>query len=129
MSHSSTKSQITHLILLLLCAGGAALLLSFFLIFNYGPSGKYTFNQAFIHTNLVATLNYNVTNYRTNSLTHYIFDRIEVNYYNPTSKNEKSIKLDVSIYRKIYQLIQSDTSLLSPLPSEIEESFLSKETA
>ena len=121
MASSSTNSQIRNLILLIAFAVGSAFLLSTFLIMSYGPTGKYVVKKTLLEPSLVPTLSYNDTNFRTNSLTRYISDGIAFTY------QEKTIKIDLETYKKIYAIIESDVSL-SEVPNDVVNSFQDSET-
>lgn len=126
MALSSTNSQIRNLVLLIAFAVGSAFLLSMFLILSYGPSGKYLVKNALLEPNLVSTLSYNDTNFRTNSLTRYVYDGIEISYFDTDENQIKTLKIDPSQYKKIYDIIMNDVSL-AEVNNDILDSFMVKE--
>lgn len=98
-------------IMMVLAAGvGAAFLLTTFFITYYGPSGSYVLSQSLLNPETLKSLNYNDWNPKTSEQDRFIFDHI---LYESSGKPAK--KVSIEQYKKIYQLLKSDTSTASSL--------------
>ncbi len=111
MASMRKRQEIVKLLLLFGFSMALALFLTVFLIYNYGPSGRYLVSSALLAPDLTSTLAYNDTNKKTGGLTRYISDGIELSFYNPKTKEIEHLQIDLKTYRHIYGLIDDDESV------------------
>lgn len=118
----SAKRQIRNLLAVFISGIACAFLLSVFLVYNYGPSGKYIVRNALISPDLVTILSYNDTNVHTGGMSRFVYNGLEFSYYDSKAKQQKIIQLDPDQYNKLYQSIISDSSILEA-PSDVTALF------
>lgn len=123
---SSVRRQIRNLLLVFFCAVGMAFLFSVFLIYNYGPSGRYLVRNVLLSPDLLTTLAYNDTNSKTGSSSRFVFDGIEYSFYDSKEKQMKYLQIDLELYRQFYNLVDGDKSILE-IPHEILAAFTQEE--
>lgn len=108
-----------NLLIVLSSAVLSAVLLALFFVLNFGPTGSYPLENALIEPSVVASFNYNDYDPKTYESDRYIFDKIEVQYTKEGSFKKSKISIDQ--YRKIYDLLKGDKSLLNVDPKVLNE--------
>lgn len=102
----SIGEDMQKIIMVLAASVAAAFLLTTFFITHYGPSGNYTLSQSLLNPETLGSLNYNDWNPKTSEQDRYIFDHI---LYESGLTAPKKVSMDQ--YKKIYQLLNGDTSV------------------
>lgn len=100
----------------------AAFLLTFFFIYNYGPSGQYRARNVLLAPALFQELNYNDKDPKTNQLNRFIFDNLELSWYDEETNTRKKMDVDKDRYEQFYNIVASDQSIQDPV-SEIRMEF------
>lgn len=114
------KMELRRLLLVLGSAVAFASLMTIFGVFYYGPSGKYSVNNALIAPEILEKMSYNAPNQKINGNDRFVFDDIIFSSYIENKFKQLSISIDQ--YKKFYALIMTDVSLLN-VPKEIESLF------
>lgn len=115
-----SKREIKRIISVLGAGVVFALMLTLFLIYNYGPSGRYNLYTVLLEPDILMQLNYNDKNPVTGGQDRYVFDRLE---YNDPMNRIMGQTINLTDYEKFYQTIKSDKSLNAPVDPELEGLF------
>lgn len=108
---SNLHSDIWAILGVLGAATFFALLLALFLIFFYGPSGRYVAGHALVDPKIIEKLNFKGPHPRTEEPVYFIFDRAEFSYFDNSQQKIVQKTLSADDYLNFYQLIQFDESV------------------
>ncbi|MCB1114792.1 MAG: hypothetical protein KDK62_08545 [Chlamydiia bacterium] len=106
------KKEIRNLLLVLGVSVVSAVGVASWFLFVWGPTGQYRAKNTLIEAGELRGLNYNDIDPRTNQMNRYRFDDIIFTY--PQSK--KTVQISEDTYRKFFEMVSGDDSLLNPAP-------------
>lgn len=110
------KKDIRNLLLVIGVSVASAFAVAGLFLYNYGPSGRYTAENTLIEPSLLAKLNYNDINPKTNQSDRYVFDKITYSFWNKTKGEWGSLEIPIPIYSEFYKKFLSDVSIQNPDP-------------
>lgn len=102
------RKEIFQLLGVIFGAVGLAVVVAAFMLYSYGPTGRYLAQNVLLDPALLPKLSFQEGGDR------FIFDHIEIAYYEPSSQNFVKTPLDLDQYRKIYALVGTDRSMREP---------------
>jgi hypothetical protein len=116
------KEQIIYISLLLTSAIASAALLAGYMIYRYGPSGRYVAGHTILSPYVLDKINYKDHNPKTGSQGHYIFDSIQFSYFDKVKGEQRQLSIDPTDYQKFYILVEAVKSLENT-PADIQREF------
>lgn len=123
----TAKKEIFKL-LLIICSGAiCAFALVAYMLYNYGPTGRYLTQNVLLSPEWIHMLTYQELSPQSGKLTKYLFERVEMSYMGKDNK-EIVVGLSLEQYKKIYSLIKQQESLPHP-SADIEALFYSQQPA
>lgn len=122
------RTELRRLLLVLGSGIAFACLMTVFGVYYYGPSGRYIVKNALISPDILEKMSYNAPNQKINANDRFIFDDIVFSYYNSNENKMSQLSASLDQYKKFYQSIVSDVSLLN-VPLDIEALFLKVQPA
>ncbi len=108
----STRGRIGALLAVIASAITCAFLAAVFMVVYYGPSGTYQLKNVLLSPELADTLNESPI----------IFERLEFSHWDASRKQSKMQEVNLSQYKKFFELVQRDQSLETTFP-EVAEAF------
>ncbi len=118
----STRKQIRNFLFLMSASTLSALVLAISLILYYSPSENYAARDALLSPEVIALINYNDTHPNTGAVTRFVFDSIELSFFDHSTKRWKKVDVDLEHYKNLYTLLSQDKSI-SPLPDDALQTF------
>lgn len=119
----SAKREIFRIVSVLGLAVVCAALLAAYMIFHYGPSGRYAAGNTVLAPSVMEKINYKDKSIKGNNQVRFIFNRIEFAYFDKIKGQLLQFPVDQAVYEKFYQLVQSDQSL-DPVPTDVQNEFV-----
>jgi len=117
----SKKRQVRNLLSIFAGAAGLALIVSLFMIYNYGPNGRYFLKNVLLEPSTTISLSFDDLNPKTKASSRYIFDGINFTYYD-AAKKLVAIKVSPGQYAQFFQATNGDESL-AQVPGDILSLF------
>lgn len=116
----TAKQQIGKLLTIIISAIAFACVFAVFMVYFYGPTGRYYVKNALISPELVEDLSYNDKNTKTGGTSLFTFEDMVFSYYDKNSQQWQKLSIDQASYAKLYQKISDEKSL-----TEVSEDILS----
>lgn len=113
---SSSRKQIRKLMVVMGSAVICALLLAYFMVANYGPSGRYQVSNILLEPSFAEKISYQDTDPQTSKNSRYTFDRFELVHFDIGTNHWESARLNEKQFNQIYQLIGGDKSAAEVTP-------------
>lgn len=122
------KKDIRNLVMVISASLLLAVGITSWFLLSYGPSGQYYAKNTLANPSILARLDYNDMNPKTNQMDRYVFDKILYTFWNKTKQEQGSLVIPIPVYEKFYNLVQADDSILQPT-SEMSSAFRSSPPA
>jgi hypothetical protein len=119
-SDLTSRQQIKTLLIVIFSGVLCAFVFALAILGYYDFSGRYLVKNALLESSLLTTLSYNDTNSKTGGLTRFIYDGIELSYYDPQTKQQRKSAVRQDQYAQLYQMIAEDKSLSSPATEALD---------
>lgn len=119
--NKATKAQIRNVLAIFISAILCAGVLAAYMIFRYGPTGRYIAGNTILSPYILDQVNYPEASTGVGKGVKYIFNGIEFSYYDK-AKNKQNSKVDSAVYEQFYLLIEKEKSLEN-IPIDIESQF------
>lgn len=107
----SEKTQIKQVLAILLSGVLCAGLFSAFMIYRYGPSGRYVAGNTILSPYVMKKVNYKDKHPATGKGVSFVFNGIEFSYFDNIEKRQHTWKLNPETYEKFYIRIAAQESL------------------
>jgi hypothetical protein len=119
--NKAVKEQIRNLLLIIFSAVACGFALAGYMLYYYGPTGKYVVKNALLSPDVIESLSAN-SGQKSGGNTRFILDKIEFSFYNSSKREEQKVSLKPETYAKLYHLLSNDTSLIE-VPEETMSLF------
>lgn len=100
-----------------------AILLSYVFIYYYGPTGHYIAGQTLLDPSTITEINKMEKKTKTSRNIHFVFDRIELTYYDIQKGKFIHREIPFEKYQEFYQLVESEKSLKN-VSDTVKELFI-----
>lgn len=115
---NETERTVKHQVKNLLAVVGSgflcAFLIAIMMLYYYGPTGRYYVKNILISPEVLPEMNYNDSNSKTNKNSRFIFNGIELSFYDRDAKRVTVIPVTENAYRKFYHMIEQDGNVDNP---------------
>lgn len=108
----SAKKQIRNLLGVLTAGVGAAIIFALFMLYFYGPTGRYYLKNVLLSPETINQLSYEDTKTKKAGQIQFNFDKIEYTFWNSEKKEWKTVQVPLELYKQFYQSVQDESSIL-----------------
>lgn len=118
METDQSRKELRNLLVVIFSAVLVGILFSFFLLQQFGPSGRYKVSHALLSPDILTNLSYDGPNKKTGGSSRFVFDGLELTYTDKTGAKKK-LSVNQAQYENLYHMISKDKSILNPQESVI----------
>lgn len=124
----SARIQIRNLLLVLFSGVGCAVALMLFMLYYYGPSGRYAVKNVLLSPDTIHIISSGGATPKKGVQARLHLDKIELAYWLPEVKGWRRLEIDQEHYMKFYNSIANDNSILE-VPEDVVNQFYREHTA
>lgn len=121
--NKSARKQIFDVLTILILGVTFAFALSLATLYYFGPSGSYKAGNILLSPEVSESLSYYDPNPTGGKPNHFVFDKIELHYLDPKEREWKREKIALENYKRFFEIITSERSLLV-VPETILSEFV-----
>ena len=119
-SKATKRSEVRRLLAVLGCGVGIAILSACWLLYQYGPSGRYIAGQTLLEPSLALRLEEKERDPQTQHFVYFIFDKHEFTLY--TGQKEQKFAVAFEAYSRFYDAVRTEKSL-TEVPLAVQQLF------
>jgi len=127
----SAKRDLRNIIFVLSAAVLCAVALSAYMIYYYGPTGRYLVSNALIAPDVAHAMDYRDYAAAKGKPVRYVLNGFHFSYYDAAQHRQQRIEVDPAAYSAFYAMISGDKSLeevSSAIMSRFEDAFVASLT-
>lgn len=122
--NKSTKAQIRNVLALFISAFGCAGLLAAYMIYHYGPTGRYIAGHTLLSPFIKSQVKYPEVGAKTGKGLKYVYKGTEFAYYDQQGRKQ-TISVADKTYEEFYRWVETEKSVEN-IPTDIEKQFEQK---
>ena len=119
----TSRNEIRNLLAVILSGVLCAFILAGAMLYYYGPTGRYYARNVLLSPLLTTQISFQDANPKTGEITRFVFDGIEISFYDKVQKAWKHVAVSPEAYNRFYDAVSQDVSL-DKVTSDIQDLFL-----
>jgi hypothetical protein len=117
------RREVKSILLVLGAAVSCAILLSAYMLYFYGPTGRYIARNTLLSPQVAQEMSYSDLNPQTGQQDRFILSGMEFSYWNAERKIRERIQVNADMYAHFYDRVSAEKSLETPVGEGIVQLF------